>query len=64
MQLHALPSQGQPAGILTLQHIVGPPKHSFEILVEASTILQLLHYVCLKNQHHVDDAKICHHLSQ
>jgi hypothetical protein len=50
------------AGILILSHVAWPPKLSFEIWVEASTTLQLLHFSCLQNQYDMDYANIYHQL--
>jgi hypothetical protein len=39
-----------------------PDRHFFEIGVEASTTLQLLHFSCLQNQYDMDYANIYHQL--
>jgi hypothetical protein len=44
--------------------IAWAPMPSFEIWVEAFMTPQLLHSACLQNQHHMDNAKVCHHLEQ
>jgi hypothetical protein len=38
---------------MTLLYIAWPPRHSFEIFMEASMTLQLLESVFLRNQYHI-----------